>query len=92
MCRVVNINRENYSIYIGRNSMWGNPYSISRSQSREEVIEKYRKYLWKHIQSGNITINHLLSLDGQVLGCHCKPKACHGDVLVRAVQWAKEQK
>ncbi|ASF45912.1 DUF4326 domain-containing protein [Methylovulum psychrotolerans] len=23
----------------------------------------------------------LLQLRGKVLGCHCKPAACHGDVL-----------
>jgi hypothetical protein len=31
----------------------------------------------------------LLELDGKRLGCFCKPKLCHGDIIVAAVNWAK---
>lgn len=31
--------------YVGRPSVWGNPYVIGKDGTREEVIAKYREYL-----------------------------------------------
>ncbi len=40
---VVNIDRnENYDVYIGRGSDWGNPYVIGIDGDRDEVIRKYQ--------------------------------------------------
>ena len=55
MCKVVNKYKEDYDVYIGRGSKWGNPYRIGEDGTREEVIEKYRLYLWKQIKKGEIT-------------------------------------
>lgn len=94
MCIVVNKYKEDYDIYIGRGSTWGNPWPINEEigDTREIVIEKYRHYLWNKIKSGEVTIDQLLALDGKRLGCFCKPKACHGDTIAAAVEWAKKQK
>lgn len=91
MCRVVNKFKEPYDVYIGRGSLWGNPFPIdeSKGDTREVVIEKYRQHLFNQLRTGEIRIAQLLALDGKTLGCFCKPKACHGDVIVRAVEWAK---
>lgn len=96
MCKVVNLYKEPFTVYIGRDPVntdtkWGNPFVMNIDGDREEVIEKFRKYLWKQIKKGNITIAELVELDGEVLGCFCKPQACHGDVIVKAVEWAKKQ-
>lgn len=99
MCKVVNKYKEPYDVYIGRGSKWGNPYSHIPSgtkadfvvATREESIECYRDYLWKCIKNGDVTIQELVELDGKTLGCFCKPKSCHGDVIVKAVEWAKTQ-
>lgn len=91
MTIVVNKYKEEYDVYIGRGSKWGNPHKISEHKNRDQVIEEYRKYLWKQIQTGGITIGELLELDGKRLGCFCKPKNCHGDVIVRAINWAKQK-
>lgn len=92
MCTVVNKYKEEYDVYIGRGSVWGNPFPIIEGkQSREDVIQMYRKYLWEKIKKGEITFDQLLSLKGKRLGCFCKPKACHGDVLVKAVEWAESK-
>lgn len=41
--RVVNIDRnENYDVYIGRGSDWGNPYALGIDGDRDEVIGKYQ--------------------------------------------------
>jgi hypothetical protein len=31
----------------------------------------------------------LEELEGKTLGCHCKPKECHGDVLIELLQYKK---
>lgn len=83
-------------VYIGRGSIWGNPYSHMdgtkapvKVESREHAIELYRRSLWMDIQSGMMTKEMLIELDGKRLACYCSPRACHGDVLVKAIQWAK---
>lgn len=78
MTRVVNIKTEPCDVYIGRGSIWGNPFRSGVDGSRAEVIEKYRLYLTYHPE---IT-SQIEILRGKTLGCHCKPKACHGDVLL----------
>lgn len=78
--KVVNIDKEEKcDIYIGRGSRWGNPYAIGFDGDREEVIRKF-KY---DFDRGFLRFdkNDLLMIRGKVLGCHCKPAACHGDVI-----------
>tara|TARA_R100000789_G_C2943637_1_gene132857 strand:- start:101 stop:391 length:291 start_codon:yes stop_codon:yes gene_type:complete len=87
MCnvKVVNLRNSKYDVYIGRGSMWGNPFKIGVDGSRAEVIEKYRKYASK------FTKQQLEILEGKVLGCYCKPLACHGDILVSLINHKKEK-
>ncbi len=91
MCIVVNKYRSSYDVYIGRGSKWGNPFVIGKHGNREQVIAQYKRYLWSQIKSGQITLGDLIELDGKKLGCFCKPKSCHGDVIVAAVDWAKSR-
>lgn len=78
LMKVVHCKQENYDVYIGRPSKWGNPFSIGKDGTRKEVIKKYRNY----ILSNKKLMNELHELEGKVLGCWCKPRACHGDVLI----------
>ena len=77
MTKVVNCRKEKYDVYIGRPSIWGNPFAIGRDGTRDEVIEKYKEYILKKPEL--LAKIHLLR--GKTLGCFCKPLACHGDVL-----------
>lgn len=77
------------AVYIGRGSKWGNPFPITATQTREQVIEKYRRHLWEQIKAGTITRADLIALDSKPLACFCAPLPCHGDVIAAAVQWAK---
>ena len=88
--RVVNKYKESYDIYIGRGSKWGNPFThISDNKtkadfvvvSRDEAIESYRNWILNQPQ----LLKDLHELKGKTLGCFCKPKECHGDVLVELV-------
>jgi hypothetical protein len=86
--RVVNLKTSTYDIFIGRGSIWGNPYSHLRDskakfvvQTREEAIEKYRQYIMNKPE----LLKRLWELKGKVLGCYCKPLSCHGDILVELI-------
>ena len=43
---------------------------------------------YDHLPQGKRLIMDLAALRGAVLGCYCKPEACHGDTLVNASEWA----
>ena len=79
---VVNVNRDQYDVYIGRGSVWGNPFKIGVDGNRKEVIEKYRVYL----ENSDELLYRVHELKGKRLGCHCKPKDCHGDILVDLIE------
>lgn len=66
-------------IYIGRGTIFGNPFYIIKGQcTREQVIAKFREYAPRNVE----LMRRLPELRDRVLGCSCKPLPCHGDVLV----------
>jgi len=93
MSRVVHCKREDYDVYIGRGrcpktgklGKWGNPFEIGKDGTREEVIRKYMEW----IVTQKDLMDSLMELSGCVLGCWCKPKPCHGDVLAYLVSRLK---
>ena len=85
------VGRPEGSIYIGRGTIWGNPYYIGPDGTRLQVIEKFRQHLWKKVCAKEITLRQLADLHGKDLVCHCDPLPCHGHVLVKAAAWAHER-
>ena len=84
--KVVHCKREEFDVYIGRGSKWGNPYSHKVGTlaehvvgSRTEAIQKFEEYLL----SNQDLMSSLEELKGKTLGCWCKPKSCHRDILLR---------
>lgn len=57
MCKVVNKYKEPFDVYIGRGSVWGNPFSINEAigDTRDVVIEKYRQHLFRLIKLRDVT-------------------------------------
>lgn len=84
---VVHCRREPYDVYIGRPGPFGNPFVIGRDGTREEVITKYRRWLYERCERDANYRAAVASLRGKVLGCYCAPKACHGDVLTKAAEY-----
>ena len=94
---VVHCKRAEFDVYIGRPSLWGNPFSHESYSSapvyvrtREDAITCYEQWITggqQHIHErlGLVrpTLEQIRSLRGKRLGCWCKPQACHGDVLAR---------
>jgi hypothetical protein len=86
--KVVHCKKEKYDVYIGRPSIWGNPYTHINDKktaaqfivsSREEAIEKYEDYL----RNNKELLELLPTLKDKILGCWCSPKPCHGDILIK---------
>lgn len=69
-------------LYIGRPGRWGNPFSIGRDGTREEVIAKYREWIIDHME----LVDEIIAEKVDVLVCWCYPLACHGDVLSELVE------
>jgi hypothetical protein len=75
---------ETFDVYIGRKTPWGNPFPIeheANGDKRKQVIDKYKVYFQEEFINKPDNLRHLLTLRGLRLGCHCKPLACHGDVI-----------
>jgi len=67
------------AVYIGRGSLWGNPFVIGRDGTRGDVIAQYDAWI--------ATQPHLLArlpeLRSRDLLCFCFPRSCHGETLRR---------
>ena len=83
-----------YNLYIGRNmdfyvkgtycSKWHNPYTVKK-YGLEKCLEMYEAY----IRNTPELYNNLSELDGKILGCWCKPNQCHGDILIKLLNFKK---
>lgn len=75
---IINIKSgERYDEWVGKGSQWEMPPHIKGTI--EEQIAEYEKW----IQEQSWLMEDIPLLKGKILACSCKPKPCHGDVLVR---------
>ncbi len=87
--KVVHCMREPYDVYIGRRnnragltqSKWANPFIVGKDGTLEEVLEKYRD----KVTNDPELMAALHELKNQTIGCWCRPKRCHGDILIELV-------
>lgn len=82
VCRVVNRHKEQFDVYVGRGTKWGNPY---KDLPRKDAIALYRVLFIRWVRDGIITREELMELKGKRLGCSCHPKPCHADIIAQAV-------
>ena len=77
-----------YTHYIGRPSPLGNPFThtgsmfngITKVATREEAIAAFEPYA----RRTPAVLYAILSLpESAILGCYCKPKPCHGDIIIK---------
>lgn len=80
-----NLRRGMDIIKIDRSSEFGNPFRLIKDggeYTRTESVEKYREYFHDKIENDEEFKERVESLKGKTLGCWCKPKKCHGDIIV----------
>lgn len=92
MCKLVHCKKAPYDVYIGRPSIWGNPFSHLdntlakfKVASREEAILQYEKW----IRSQPELMAKIPELKNKILGCWCFPLRCHGEVLLKLIDETK---
>jgi hypothetical protein len=88
--------------YLGRpcggwkRSPLANRYRIGPDGNRQEVIAKYRRWLWGIVQERDsdawTELQRLAAHEGPLtLGCWCLPAPCHIEVVKAAILWLREQ-
>jgi len=85
--RVVHCKRDDFDIYIGRPTKWGNPFIIGPDGDRTEVLKKYRVWIMENKE----LLDDVGSLKGKTLGCWCAPKECHGDILAELAESIEDE-
>lgn len=67
-------------------SDWANPFKV-KQDGRENCLKEYEAYLRNKLkQPAMLEKFKELKKPGTVLGCWCKPDACHGDVIIRLLE------
>lgn len=81
------------SVYVGRPSKWGNPWSHQsgttaehRAATRDEAVERFAA--WLHSQP-DLEAAARVELRGKDLVCWCAPAKCHADVLLLVANTAE---
>ena len=78
------------AVYIGRGSVWGNPYSHIPGKgeipaaSRDDAVNKYRAMV---NADPALQARIVEELKGKKLMCWCYPKRCHGEVLIQVANY-----
>lgn len=68
------------SVYVGRPSDFGNPFSIGIHGNRSQVIQRF-KTLVENNKEFKQQIKDILK--GKNLICWCSPLPCHADILLQ---------
>lgn len=73
---------------VGRPSPLGNPFKMDAQHSRAYVIDQYREWLLKQLESDNPTSKAFMVLldyynehHEMTLICYCEPLQCHAEVI-----------
>ena len=88
--KVVNLRKDKYDVYIGLGSSFGNPCQISRRHNREQALEWYRQWFYNQLKD-HFFYREVEKLRGKILGCYCKPLACHGDIIVEFLENTRDE-
>ena len=96
--KVVNLKKESYTVYIGRaghgeDGYWGNPVKLNSRcilcseihATNSSTLPCYEKYLRQKLKASTIFRERFYDYlkKDDVLGCFCKPDACHGDIMIK---------
>lgn len=91
---VSNIRFQEYDVYIGRaghghDGYFGNPIVLGKCcpvcdqihTKSGETLECFRVYFYLRIGGDPEFRTRVMTMLGKRLGCFCKPRPCHGDVI-----------
>jgi len=78
---VVNILRDEYDLYVGRPSKYGNPYTVGLNGNAETCVKLFEAYARKRISSDAEFREAIKDCYGKRLACWCKSPPCHAFVI-----------
>jgi hypothetical protein len=84
--RVIRRGRGLHDVFIGRPSIFGNPFHLGADGTRTEVLIKYEVWLRQRLVEDLAFARELDGLRGKVLACFCAPKPCHGNIIVKLIK------
>jgi hypothetical protein len=72
------------AVYVGRPTIWGNPFVIRRPFTPVEIVAMYRAWMRGHYDSNTMPARpDARELRGKDLACWCPlDQPCHADVLL----------
>ena len=77
------------TIYVGRGSKYGNPYSVER-YGIDEALRLYRIYLEEELREGRLDLSPLVGKD---LACWCSlSEDCHADILLEKLRTYEQRR
>ena len=66
-------------VYVGRPSLFGNPFKVGEDGTIDECLENYREHI-----TGLLEYEAKRKLKGKNLSCWCKlGDPCHADILLK---------
>lgn len=70
------------AVLVDRSTPWGNPYTMMEDtrEERNRVCDEFEEYAAERLKREPTWLDPLV---GKSLKCHCAPKRCHADTLLR---------
>ena len=68
------------AVYIGRPSIWGNPWFMLDESKRNTVCDRFERHVAENAEFRRMI---QIQLKGKDLVCYCAPRRCHGDTILR---------
>lgn len=83
---VVNLYKAAYDVYMGRagkgkDGYFGNPFRLDDESKRLDVLLQYERWFYDRLERDEEFKRRVHALKGKTLGCFCKPKSCHVDII-----------
>ena len=75
--------RSGLAVLIDRTSRYGNPFVLDEDGDRDAVCDSFEQHYLPHKPS---LLKRIEELRGKVLVCHCYPKRCHGEALLKLLK------
>jgi hypothetical protein len=90
---IVNRSHTDLGVYVGRPSIFGNPFEIGKDGTRSEVIEKFEVYFVERLEKDPLFKKEFdklveMARNGDLmLACWCVPNnRCHGEVIQKYIE------
>ena len=80
------IGRYNHNFNL-KASKFANPFPMKKPEDRPVVIEQYKAWIWQQLMDEKITRDEVLALKDKNLVCYCAPLSCHGDILIKLIDY-----